>query len=254
MGSSELTSLHGRRGVIAVTVLAVAALVLGLAAVRLFTPGHESQPATSAQLADAAPRANENLLDVGPTESRAAVTACLSPDFASSADQVTVLYNMVQKTMGDGTTPVLILRNQKGEIRLCDENGGDYPSQLPVGKASAAHPVVFFSAGRRDWSCVQDSHIMSTFTMTQWLAVTDNVDRVQLRFRVDGTDGDWFTTRAHNGFVHMQAWLEGERPAGTKIEIEQRVLDTSGNPVTQSTLPPTQTLSGCAAGGSVQIG
>ncbi|MGZ6804661.1 MAG: hypothetical protein ACXVFU_16575, partial [Nocardioidaceae bacterium] len=130
---------------------------------------------------------------------------------------------------------------------------GDYPSQLPLREATAARPVTFYSAGRRDWSCEQASRTLKRFTMTEWLSVTKAVDSVRLRFVVDGTPGPWFTTRASHGFAHLQAWLDGPLPKSRHLLLEEQVLDASGAPVAQDTVPARQKLPGCVSG-SVQIG
>ncbi len=246
-----------RRGAVAGTALAVGALVLGIGAVRLLASGDRPEAGDSARLADGSPLpADAPGLDRGSIDrgsiGRADVAGCLAPDFATDPALVTVLYGVRQKTP-DGSVPVLILRNRAGRIRLCDEFGGDYLAQLPPERATAANPVAFYSTGRRDWNCEQRTQKLRRFTMTEWLSTSAPVHTVRLRFVVDGTPGAWFATRAANGFAHLQAWLDGPLPRGTRLAVQQEVLDATGAPVAQTMLPAGQRLPGCTAG-SVQIG
>jgi hypothetical protein len=252
MATSGRGTATGRRVVLSVTVLAVAALVLGIGAVRLFGSEGDRRP-TAARLADGpAARAEDSIrLDAGPVDP-GAVADCVTPGFAEDPSAVAVLYG-VQQVTHDGSVPVLVLRNADGEHLLCDQYGADSPSQAPARTADDRHPVVFFSNGRRDWACAQGTRDLHRFTMTEWLAVGPQVRTATLRFVVDGEPGPWFVAQARHGFVHLLGWLDGPLPRGARLVVQHRVLDADGHRVPQSTLPAAQTLPGCAAG-SVQLG
>jgi hypothetical protein len=189
-------------------------------------------------------------IDLYPTVTEAQVQACLTSTFATTVADAQVLYAEVQKTEG-APVPVLVLRNKAGELRLCDSFGGDAPSVAPVEYADAAHAVRLLSNGRQAWDC--DGTRLAGFTISHWLSVSDSVDRVELRFLVDGTSSPWFSTQAQRGFVHLRGWL-GEQIAGATITVQTKVLDKAGNPVPQDALPTTpQPLTGCEHG-PVQIG
>lgn len=258
MGTTGRSAATRQHVVIAVAVLAVAALVLGVSAIRLFGSDSAHRP-HAAQLADGPTSGTTDgtgtgsdvELDVG-VAGQAAVADCVGSDFAADPADVTMMYGVQQRTHA-GQTAVLVLRNAAGDLRLCDQYGADSPSQAPVETATADHPVTFLSNGRRDWNCTPDTHELRRFTITEWLSVAPQVDTVQLRFVVDGVAGPWFITHAHDGLVHLAGWLDGPQDRGSRVVMEHRVLDAAGDPVAQQALPGSQKLSGCAAG-SAQIG
>jgi hypothetical protein len=238
--------------VLAVAVM-VAAVVLGVGLLR-HVGADESPTGTSSRTAAAQAQADPTVdIDLGDT-TPADVTACLTPDFATSADQVEVRYGEQQST-SSGRTPVLVLRNQAGELRLCDVFGGDSPAEAPLPAADRSNPVVFLSNGHSAWSCQGTDKVLKKFQMTLWLSVAPQVRTVQQRFWVNGVPGPWFSTTAKGGYAHLQSWLEGPEPAGTRFAVEYRVRDASGDAVPQSALPTgRKPLPGCSSGGSAEIG
>lgn len=252
MKRNDAAPVRARRGQVVAVVLAVGALLLGIGAVKVLAPGGaEDRPASAARLAGASPASGDTIgLDLGPV-TQADVAACLAPGFAGDPAEVTVVYGVEQRTH-DGSVPVMVLRNQAGQIRLCDQFGGDYPAEAPP-EATAAKAVAFLSSGRRDWNCEQRTRTLRRFTMTEWLSTSPEVDALRLRFVVDGVPGPWFTTRPVDGHAHLLGWLDGPLARGARLAVQQRVLDVHGSPVTQTTLPRSQRLPGCS-GGSVQIG
>jgi len=190
-------------------------------------------------------------LDLGATDD---LTSCLSPDFASDASSVTVLYGVQQRRL-DGEGPVLVLRNAAGDLRLCDASGPDSPAESPLPTASPETPVAFLSTGRSAWTCAGSSRTLDRFEQTTWLATSPAVATVGERYWVDGTPGPWFETSAVGGYAHLQTWLEGPEPAGTVFAQQYRVLDADRHVVRQSALPTTRAaLPGCSRTGSAQIG
>jgi len=194
--------------------------------------------------------ADVNELDVAATVTDDDIRACLTRPFARSLDEVSVLYSTVQLVEG-GQTPVLILENTTGELRLCDVNGGDAPSMAPVELANAGTPVRYLSNGRMTWDC--DGTKLSGFQVTNWYSVAPVVDRAELRFIIDGTTGPWFSARAQGGFVRVHGWL-GEQTDGAKVKLESRLLDANGDAVAQTEVPTDpQPIMACD-GRSIQIG
>lgn len=254
----RIRALH-RRGTVAATAAGVATLLLGGGLTSLVWHGHATRPAAGPATpghhrTSGAPVPTSTSADLGPVTDPAEVKDCLAPGFATDTADVAVVYGVTQKTP-DGSSPVLVLRNATGQTRLCDLFGGDYPAMSPLPQADADHPVVFYSTGRRDWTCEQDTHALKRFTVTEWLSVADPVASVRLRFVVGGTPGDWVTTDARDGFVHLQAWLDGPVRHGTSLAMQQQVLDHQGNLVSHTVLPRTQRLPGCGPGsGSATIG
>jgi hypothetical protein len=178
--------------------------------------------------------------------------SCLSPGFATTRIDVTVLYAMQQQTR-DGEAPALLLRNRAGDVRMCDIDGIDSPGEAPVPLPDAGQPVTFVGTGRSTWTC--DDELTSRFLATQWLAVASEVADVRVRYHVDGTPGPWFVTKRAGGYVHLQAWIDGPDPADTRYAVEYRVLDTDGNAVPQDVLPTRPTsITGCPAGSTTMIG
>lgn len=254
MVSPDTSAPRRRLGAIAATVLAVALISLGFAVVELTGSEPATTPATPGTPASTTPAGAADPvldLDLGPVSDPTSVTSCLTPDFAADPLTVDVLYTLRQRT-ADGSSPVLLLRNAEGDLRLCDVAGPDAPAQLPLPADTEADPVAFLTNGRMQWDCTGTT--VDAYTATTWLAVGPGVDRVQQRFWVDGTAGPWFTTRAQDGYAHLQTWLEGPLDEGTDLAVEHRVLDAAGFPVPQSTLPTDkQPLPGCTDG-DVQIG
>lgn len=192
-------------------------------------------------------------LDMGSVTDPAAIEDCLLPGFAADADAVEVLYGVEQRTE-EGSTPVLVLRNADGDVQLCDVAGPDQPSTLPLAEPTATEAAVFLANGRASWDC--EGKKLHGYSSTTWLAVDASVDRVQQRFWVDGVPEPWFTTRAVDGFAHLQTWLSGPLTRSAEVEVEHRVLDATGELVSQTALPTgKQPLETCTAGGGdAQIG
>ena len=187
--------------------------------------------------------------------SDADVATCLAPDFATAVADVDPLYGEVQSTPS-GEEPVLVLRNQAGDLRLCDAFGGDSPAVAPLPTPSVTDPVAFLSTGRASWQCTGDDRLaLGGYQSTSWLAVAPTVHTIEQRYVVDGSPGEWFSTTPRGGYAHLHTWIDGPLPAGTTYAVQWRVLDADGHPVQQSTLPTARTgLSGCTAAGSAQIG
>lgn len=191
-------------------------------------------------------------IDMGPVTDPAAIEGCLLPGFAADAGSVEVLYGVEQRS-ADGSSPVLVLRNTDGEVQLCDAAGPDRPATVPLAEPSSAEQAVFLANGRASWDC--EGKELLGYSSTTWLAVDDDVDRVQQRFWVNGVAEPWFTSKAVDGYAHLQTWLSGPLARTTEVEVEHQVLDAAGDPVTQTALPTgRQTLETCASGGDVQIG
>lgn len=239
-----------RKGAVIVAALTVAAVVVGVAAIR-FPADPAPSPASSPSVTESGdPDGSSIDLDQGPAADPAAVQACAGEGFADDPADVEVLYDMVQKSP-QSTTPVLLLRNPDGDLRMCDLAGEGAPASVPLPSAGVTEPVAFLSNGSAAWDC--DGQVLGSYRATTWLVVDEQVDLVQQRFVVDGSPGPWFSTRALGGYAHLQTWL-GPQPEGVEIVAEHRVLDDAGDPVRQSTLPARQPLPGCAdTGGDVQI-
>ena len=260
-------SLRRSRGVVVGAMLAVAAIVLGFTQITLLgtgTGGSADGGANGSPNNGTLARGEDRQvartadqpvvdLDVAPTQAPAAVRGCLVRGFATDPARVSVVYGLEQRT-ASSTSPTLVLRNAAGELRLCDELGGDYPSTAPIPRATASKPVAFLSNGRTRWDCTQH-RTLTSLMQTSWLSVASAVDRVQLSYVVDGVPGPWFSTSAQGGFVHLQSWLKGPLPRDTKLQVETRVLDASGSVVRQRTLPTgPQRLATCPGPGSAEIG
>ncbi len=250
MGGPEVSARRRRTSAIAVASLAVAAIAVGAAVASRGGDTPQATPSDSAALSAGAEEPTLDL-DLGSVSGEAAVRGCLAPDFAEDPSTVDVLYGMRQRAAVD-ESPVLLLRNDAGELQMCDMTGPDRPAQVPVPRATAGEPVVFLSNGRADWQCTDTR--LDGFTSTTWLSVAPVVDRVQQRFVVDGGPGPWFTTRAAGGFAHLQTWLDGPVAVTASIEVETRVLDAAGDPVPQSAIPENAELLPSCAGDDVQIG
>lgn len=245
MGSPESSAARRHTGAVVAVVLAVTVVVAGAAS--LARSGSEPRPAPAAPAAPAPDPVVD--LDRGPVTD-ADVQACSSGGFAGSGG-VEVLYGVRQRS-ADGDVPVLVLRNDAGDLRLCDVAGPDSPAQLPLPEASTTEPVVFLSNGRKSWDC--DGTTVQRYSATTWLAVTPEVSTVQERFWTDGQAGPWFTTTAQGGYAHLQTWLDGPLAEGTELAVQTRALDADGRPVARSGLAPgRQPLAGCTDG-DVQIG
>jgi len=233
--------------------VAVGAIVIGGAAAQNVFADQDSDAGardTSGPTQEAGAAAALDLdLDIGPVEDPAAAAEECLGEKASSPQ---VLYSVLQKTES-GDVPVLILEDADGDLAFCDVAGIDHPAVVPVPTATEADPVTFLTNGRLSWDC--DGKTLQRHTSTTWLSVTDEVAEVQQRFWVDGEAGPWFTTAPQDGYAHLQTWLTGPLPDKADLQMEQRVLDAAGEPVTQSTLPTgKQPLAGCSGGGDAQIG
>jgi hypothetical protein len=227
---------------------AVAAIVLGVAGVSLIAPAGPEK-AGSARLTDS-PTAAAVRLDIGPVEPTA-VDGCLTPGFAASPDTVEVLYAVQQRTR-TGSAPVLVLRNEAGDLLLCDQYGPDSPAVSPLPRPTRVAPVVFLGNGRQDWDCTPGGALRG-LGPTDCLAVGPGVRRVKVRIVVDGVPGPWHVAKSRNGYVHLAAWLEGPLPRRTRLAVDHRVLGAHGRQVSQDALPDRHPLAGCG-GGPAMIG
>jgi hypothetical protein len=199
-----------------------------------------SPPTTSARPDVGTAQSTINIDDGSVT--KAQVRACAGSHFAAKHAKVDVLYGVLQQT-AIGDSPVIVLRNPAGDIRLCDSFGADRPSTLPIPQATAAAPVAFLSNGRSAWDC--DGERIAGFSRTYWLSVAPVVDRVQTRFIVDGVSSPWFSSKAHGGIVHLQAWL-GQQDSGVIVQSETKVIDADGQVVAQNAIPSgVRTVDGC---------
>ncbi len=243
-----------RRTTVMVTAaLAVGAIVVAGSAAGFALAGPDTGPDTddddaSSSTQDAVAAAVPDLdLDLGPVaDPMAAAAKCLGEDSSSAQ----ALYAVEQRTES-GAVPVLVLDRGDGDLLFCDMDGMDRPAVMPVPTATDSDPVAFLTNGRLSWDC--DCMILKRHTSTTWLSVADEVAEVQQRYWVDGEAGPWFTTAAQDGYAHLQAWLTGP-PEKADLQMEQRVLDSAGEPVSQSTIPTAkQPLAGCS-GGDAQIG
>lgn len=235
-----------------VTAGLVAALVLGAGSLRALSGVDDAvqQPSAQGSTATSDPVID---LDLGPVGSDE-VADCITPDFSDDPSTVDVLYGVQQRHLA-GSNPVLVLRNVSGDLRLCDAFGGDSPATAPVPSATAGRPVAFLSTGRSSWQCAGTTQVLDRFERSMWLSVSPAVATVQQRYWIDGRPGRWFRTSAYDGYVHLQSWIDGPRPASTKYAEQFRVLDGSGADVRQTALPTRQSrLPGCSSGGSAEIG
>ena len=244
---------EGRALPVVAAIAAVAALILGASLLQGLVTAR--QGVVTSPIGRPTPVAGRTTdLDLGQVSSEEQVAACLTPDFASDPSRVDLLYG-VQQRRPTGSSPVFVLRNRSGDLRLCDEFGADGPAQLPLPVISDQKPVAFLTTGRRSWKCAGTSQVLDRFRMTTWLLVSPDVRTVQQRYWVDGRPGPWFTTQAQNGYVHLQSWLQGPEPAGTSYGVQYRVLDQTGSVLDQPTLPTgRQPLPGCAGNGSSELG
>ncbi|CAN5529021.1 hypothetical protein BH10ACT10_BH10ACT10_16530 [soil metagenome] len=233
----------------------VAALVLGAGSLKSLVSGTDGTDAPLAAAPPMIPNDDPAVtdLDLGATTSDD-VTACLTPPFATDVDSVDVLYGVRQHRLG-GSSSVLVLRNADGDVRLCDQFGGDAPSQAPQPTTTSSRPVAFLSTARSSWTCAGTTKVLQKFEQSTWLVVAPEVATVQQRYWVGGVAGPWFESEAQGGYAHLQTWLEGPEPAATTYAAQFRVLDADGDEITQKALPTDlQALAGCNEGGSAQIG
>lgn len=247
MGSTTSPSRR-HLGAAVAAVLAVAAVVTGASALSLAGPDPDQ---ASERPATAPPQDPTVDLDQGDA-TEADVEACASAGFAADAASVEVLYGVRQQSPDGEIVPVLLLRNEAGDVRFCDIAGPDAPAQLPLPDSSADEPVAFLTNGRRSWDCT--GRQVEGYTATTWLAVGPEIATVQERYWQDGRPGPWFTTEARGGYAHLQTWVAGPLPEQAQLGVQTRALDADGRPVSQSALPRgRQSLPGCA-GGDAQIG
>ena len=222
----------------------VAALVLGVGAVKKLSRSDQPPPRRAAGLSAAESPVGVTDLDLGPTDAHER-SVCAAPGYDE------VLYAERQLRFG-GTSGVLVLRNAAGDLRLCDRFGTGGPSEVPLPTPTKDDPVVFVSNGRAAWTC--DGTTLRRFEQSTWLAVSPQVATVRERFWVDGVPGTWFQTAAQNGYAHLQTWLQGPEP-GSRFAQQFQVLDAVGAVVPQTALPTgREPLSGCTGHGSAEIG
>lgn len=244
--------MRNRRPSQGVAVVAAAALGVALAVVGVSALRDSGSPDAAASSPMAAPTVlGEDLLvlDRGAVADAAAVLACSSRRFAGSGP-VEVLY-AVRQLDAESEGPVVVLRNDEDELRLCDADGPDSPSQAPVPSATAAEPVAFLNA-RAAWDCTGTR--LDRYTAATWLVLADQVATVRQRLWVDGEPGPWFTTSATGGFAHVAAWQDGPLAEGTVLATQFEVLDDAGAAVAQEALPVTPAEVGWCEDGDVQIG
>lgn len=237
---------HGL-AVAAAAALGAAVAVAGVAALR----DSGEPPTTSARPATEPTVLGEDLLvlDGDPVPEAAALEACSTSRFAGGSP-VEVLYG-VRQLAADSQGPVVVLRNAKGELRLCDADGAERPSRAPVPAATDAEPVVFLNA-RATWECTGSR--LDRYTATTWLVLDDQVATLRQRLWVDGEPGPWFSTSAAGGLAHLAAWEDGPLPRGTVLAAEYEVLDATGSPVAQEALPGEPAEVGWCEDGDVRIG
>lgn len=230
-----------RHGLAVVAALTVAAVAVGIAAISLPPSGDEQDGGPAATMSSSAsePNGDASVLEVdhGPSDD-AAVAECAA-GFADPAD-VEVAYDVVQSAPG-GTTPVLLLRDADGELRLCDMTGPDAPASSPMPGSDAATPVVELTTGDRVWNC--DGPVLAGFRATTWLSTEPDVAEVAQRFVVDGTPGPWFSTTPVDGVAHLQVWL-GPQVEDAEIHLEQRALHSDSSPV-ETSWAGSQRIAGC---------
>ncbi len=252
MGAPAKLPSRRRLGAVVGAVLAVGVIVGGAAVASI---GGKNAPGEASPAGSASPSGSQTVdprlaLDAGELSAAQALAACSTGAFAAGGD-VTVLYAVRQQSQ-HGDSPVVLLRNAAGELRLCDAAGPDAPAVLPLPEASEADPVAFLTNGRAAWDC--SGSTVDGYTATLWLAVGPQVDRVEQRYVVEGEPGPWFSTTARNGYAHLQTWIDGPVGPDGALAVQQRVLDADGAPVPQGALPTTpQPLAGCR-GGDAQIG
>ncbi len=241
----------GRALPVVAAIMAVAVLVVGASVLQGLATARRDATTPSASTPPADPVAP---LDLGQVTSREQVAGCLTPRFAADPAGVDLLYG-VQQRKSRGSEPVFVLRNQAGDLRLCDQFGGDGVAESSLPTVTDTRPVAFLSTGRRSWECAPDSDSLERFRMTQWLRVAPEVRTVQQRYWIGDRPGSWFSTEAQNGYVHLQSWLQGPHPADTRYGVQYRVLGTTGQVVEQRTLPTgRQSLPGCAGRTSTELG
>lgn len=253
MRTPDLPAGARRNGLAVIAALTVAALAVGVAAISL-PPGSGQDdgdgPAAS-MTSSSTPSGDASVLEIdhGPSDDEAAVADCAGSDFADAGD-VEVVYDVVQEAPG-GTTPVLVLRNADGDLRLCDMTGPDAPASLPLPQADTSEPVVELTNSDRIWNC--DGTVLAGFRATTWLSTGPDVAEVAQRFVVDGTAGPWFSTTPVAGVAHLQVWL-GPQNEDAEIHLEQRAATSDGTPV-ETRWDADQRVAGCTGtGGDVQIG
>lgn len=250
----DLPAQRRRSGAVIVAALTVAAVVVGVAAV-MWPGGSDgagptATPTSAGGSGSGDPDATVVLVDHGPTDDPGAVAACAGTGYADDPAEIEVLYDVEQDAPGT-TTPVLLLRNAAGDLRLCDMTGPDSPATLPVPEASSDDPVVELTNTDEAWDC--DGTVLTGFRTATWLSVDPAVASIAQRFVVGGTPGQWFSTAPVDGVAHLQTWL-GPQVEGAEVVLEQRALDASGEPVGRTSWDGSRTIAGCEGGGDVQIG
>jgi hypothetical protein len=244
-GDYDLRHPGRREAAVAIAVAVLLVAVSWLAARGPDDPAKGDLTSLASQSDDSIIRLDQSG-DVTPSQ----VRQCIDATFASSADSVDTLY-AVQQLSQAGKTPVLVLRNDAGELRLCDSFGGDAPSVAPVQLAGARRAVRLLSNGRQAFDC--DGTRLSGLAVSHWLSVNDSVDRAEIRFLIDGVNSPWFSAKAKGGFVHVHGWID-EQSAGAQVSVQTRVLDAAGAAVPQKALPTEpQPVTSCT-GGDVQLG
>ncbi|HET7735923.1 MAG TPA: hypothetical protein VFK52_08125 [Nocardioidaceae bacterium] len=241
---NELRHLGRREAIVAVAVACLVLLVSWVAGRSVTEAETPAAGLSSSPTPDAV-----TPLDVDDQVTDDQIRSCLTRGFAPSLADVDVLYSTIQKTE-TGTAPVMILRNADGDLRLCDANGGDYPSQLPITYADSDTPIRHLTNGRMGWNC--EGQAIEEFTVTRWFSVAPAVDRVELRFVVDGAAGRWFSAKAEDGFVHVHGWLN-QQQAEAAVHLQVRVLDAQGDDVPQTELATTPQPVMACDGSDVEI-
>jgi hypothetical protein len=195
---------------------------------------------------DVAGSPEEIHLDVEPLQHDTAATLC-GPDGFGDA-QVLFAQRQVSPI---GPAPAILVENDRGDWWACDRYGGSAPATLPVPLATSNDAAVPFTTGWRSWDC--EGTVLHRLQIGEWFSTAPEVATLRTRFVVDGAPGPWFSTSAYDGFAHLQAWLEGDLPAGTRIVLEHGFSDADGLEVETGMSQSGEPLPDCSDGHDFQL-
>jgi hypothetical protein len=185
-------------------------------------------------------------LDATPLDNATATALC-GPDGFGDAR---VLYAQRQVSP-IGPAPAILIENERGDWWACDRYGGSAPATFPVPLATAHDPAVPFTTGWRSWDCA--GTVLHRLQIGEWFSTAPEVATLRLRFIVEGAPGPWFSTTASDGIAHLQAWLEGDLPAGTSIVLEHEFSDAAGRTVGAEASQSVEELPDCSDGHDFQL-